>query len=159
MSEMAAIDVVSDASVVLKWFHAEGEEEVPESRALVAAQQARTVALVVLDLTAYEVGNALMRGQAKASAEQVVTVLEALEEICPAVRPNAGELRLAAELAERHGLTIYDAAYAAVADNREATLATLDRALLKAGLGRRPSELGEQLAPPAAERRGRRKRR
>jgi predicted nucleic acid-binding protein len=138
---MPAIDVVSDASVALKWFHSEGEEEVPEARALVAAHQARTVALLVLDLTAYEVGNALMRGRTKASAEQVATVLESLEEICPAVRPDTGELRLAAELAERHDLTVYDAAYAAVAESREATLATLDRALLEAGLGRRPSEL------------------
>ncbi len=137
---MPAIDVVCDASVALKWFHAEGEEEVPEARALVAAHQARTVALLVLDLTAYEVGNALMRGRAKATADQVATVLWALGEICLAVRPEANELRLAAELAERHRLTIYDAAYAAVAQSREATLATLDRALLAAGLGSRPSD-------------------
>lgn len=148
---MPAIDVVSDASVALKWFHAAGEEEVAESRALVAAHQARAVALLVLDLTAYEVGNALMRGRAKASAVQVATVLAALEEICPAVRPDADELRLASELAERHELTVYDAAYAAVAESRGATLATLDRALLKADLGSRPSGLSQQLDSPAAE--------
>jgi predicted nucleic acid-binding protein len=146
MPEMPAIDVVSDANVALKWFHAEGEEEVAEARALVAAHQARTVALQVLDLTAYEVGNALLRGRAKATAGQVATVLEALAEICPAARPDADELRLATELAERHALTLYDAAYAAVAEHRGATLATLDRALLEAGLGRRPSELVERLA-------------
>ena len=145
---MPAIDVVNDASVALKWFHAEGEEEVPEARALVAAHQARTVALKVLDLTAYEVGNALLRGRAKASASQVATVLEALAEICPALRPDRDELRLAAELAGRHHLTLYDAAYAAVAENRGATLATLDRALLDAGLGSRPSTVVEGLAPP-----------
>ena len=154
---MPAIDVVSDASVALKWFHAEGEEEVPEARALVAAHQARTVALLVLDLTSYEVGNALMRGRARATADQVATVLGALDEICPAVRPDADEVRLAGELAERHDLTLYDAAYAAVAESREATLATLDRALLKAGLGSRPSELSQQLASPAAEGRKRRR--
>lgn len=145
ISAMTAIDIVSDASVALKWFHSDGEEEVPEARALVAAHQARTVALLVLDLTAYEVGNALMRGRAKASAEQVATVLEALGEICPSVRPDAGEIRRASQLAERHGLTFYDAAYAAVAESREATLATLDQALLAADLGKRPSELSEQL--------------
>lgn len=143
---MPAIDVVSDANVALKWFHAEGEEEVPEARALVAAHQARTVALSVLDLTAYEVGNALLRGRAKATASQVATVLEALAEVCPAARPGPDELRLAAELADRHDLTLYDAAYAAVAENRRATLATLDHALLKAGLGSRPSEVAERLA-------------
>lgn len=148
-----AIDVVSDANVALKWFHAEGEEEVEEARALVAAHKARTVALTVLDVTAYEVGNALLRGRASATAEQVATVLGALREVCPAIRPDSDELRLAAELAEQHDLTLYDAAYAAVARQREARLATLDRELLDAGLGVRPSELVPQITPPPAPKR------
>ncbi len=142
---MPVIDVVSDANVALKWFHAEGEEEVAEARALLDAHKERTVALSVLDLTPYEVGNALMRGRAAASAEQVATVLEALAEVCPALRPRPEELRRAIELAARHDLTLYDAAYAAVAEGREATLATLDQALLQAGLGTRPSELAAKL--------------
>jgi predicted nucleic acid-binding protein len=145
---MSAIDVVSDASIALKWFHAEGEEEVEPARALLTAQQARTVALTVLDLTAYEIGNALLRGPARATAEQVATVLEALNEICPAVRPDTTELRLAADLAVHDDLTLYDAAYAAVARSRKATLVTLDRALLRAGLGVRPSELVPELDRP-----------
>ena len=156
---MPAIDVVSDANVALKWFHAEGEEEVVQARALLDAHKARTVALSVLDLTAYEVGNALMRGRAAASAEQVATVLEALDVLCPALRPSREEQRLAAELAEQHELTLYDAAYAAVAQSREATLATLDHELLEAGLGVRPSELAVRLAespdPDPQERRSR----
>jgi predicted nucleic acid-binding protein len=148
---MPAIDVVSDASVAVKWFHAEGEEEVAEARALLGAHKARTAALRVLDLTAYEVGNALMRGRAAASAEQVATVLDSLAEVCPALRPSSDELRLATKLASRHELTLYDAAYAAVAKSREATLATLDRELLDAGLGSRPSELTARLAEAASE--------
>src|SRR5918996_63463 len=132
---MPVIDAVSDANVALKWFHAEGEEEIEEARALLDAHKARTVALSVLDLTAYEVGNALMRGRAAAGAEEVATVLEALAEVCPALRPNPTEFRRATELAAEHDLTLYDAAYAAVAESREATLATLDSALLDAGLG------------------------
>ncbi len=34
---MPVIDVVSDASVAVKWFHAEGEGEVTEARALLGA--------------------------------------------------------------------------------------------------------------------------
>jgi predicted nucleic acid-binding protein len=142
---MPAIDVVSDASVVVKWFHSEGEEEVVESRALLDAHRERRVALTVLDLTAYEVGNALLRGRAKASDKQVAIVLDSLAEICPALRPSREELRLATKLASRHGLTLYDAAYAAVAKSRKATLATLDEQLLDARLGRRPSELTVKL--------------
>jgi predicted nucleic acid-binding protein len=142
---MPAIDVVSDASVALKWFHAEGEEEVGPARALLAAQADRTVALHVLDLTVYEVGNALLRGRVGASAEQVATVLDALSEVCPVIAPAPDDLRAAAALAEQHELTLYDAAYAAVAARRGAQLATLDGELLGAGLGRRPSELVSDL--------------
>lgn len=145
------IDVVSDANVALKWFHAEGEEEVAESRRLLEAHRARDVALSLLDLTPYEVGNALLRGRAGASAEQVATVLEALAEICPAIQPGPEELRRATELAHRHDLTLYDAAYAAVAEGRGASLATLDRALLDAGLGERPSDIAARLATAANE--------
>jgi predicted nucleic acid-binding protein len=136
----AAAEVVCDASVVLKWFHAEGEDEVAESRALLDLQASGTIALLVLDLTAYEVGNALVRGVgAPASAAQAV--LEALALVCPPVTPNAIEVAAALLLAERHGLTLYDAAYAAVAHSRDARLATMDRRLLGAGLGIRPSEI------------------
>ena len=143
------IDVVSDANVALKWFHGEGEQEVVEARGLLDAHKARTVALSVLDLTPYEVGNALLRGRAKASGEQVATVLEALGEICPALRPSSEEMRLATKLAEGHDLTLYDAAYAAVAKSRQATLATLDQDLLDAGLGVRPGELINAIATQA----------
>lgn len=149
---MSAIDVVADANVVLKWFHAEGEEEVDEARALLDAHKARAAALSVLDLTAYEVGNALLRGRARASAAHVATVLGALGEICPAVRPGPEQWGEATRLASRHDLTLYDAAYAAVARARDAVLVTLDRALLDAGLGQRPSELARRLEPRSARR-------
>lgn len=142
---MPAIDVVSDASVAIKWFHAEGEEEVEPSRALLTAQGERTIALHVLDLTTYEVGNALLRAHVKAGAEQIATVLESLKEVCPAITPTADDLLEAAQLAENHDLTLYDAAYAAVARRRRAQLATLDRELLRSGLGRRPSDIVSEL--------------
>jgi predicted nucleic acid-binding protein len=144
---MPVISVVSDANIVLKWFHAKGEEEVEPARALLDAHKERTVALSVLDLTAYEVGNALMGGRVGASAEQAATVIEALVEICPAIRPSPEEMKAASRLAERHDLTLYDAAYAAVAQGRSAVLATLDRALLNAKLGRRPEELIKAIEP------------
>ena len=137
--------VVSDASVVIKWFHASGEEDVEPSRALLDAYAAERAAIVVLDLTMYEVGNALLRGSAGASPESVATVLDALNELCPSVSLEPAERRLAAGLASEFGLTFYDAAYAAVARSRGALLATFDRALLAAGLGIRPSAVLERL--------------
>lgn len=135
------IEVVSDASVALTWFHAEGEAQVESARALVKLHGERSISLAVLDLTAYEVGNALLRGRARASAKQVALVLDALERVCPRIAPSARELRDAASIAEQHELTVYDAAYVAVASARGAELATMDAALLRAGLGRRPSDV------------------
>ena len=71
----------------------EGEEEVESARALLDLHRSQSVALSVLDLTAYEVGNALLRGVGVGAAQA------------------------------------------------SAVLNALDRALLEAGLGRRPSAI------------------
>ncbi len=143
---MPATDVVSDANVALKWFHEQGEQDVESARALLARHRSRRVVLHVLDLTHYEVGNALLGGRARASAEQTATVLAALRVICRSIVPNDDDLALATELAARHDLTLYDAAYAAVARRRGAPLATFDERLLDAGLGTRPDRLLVRLA-------------
>ena len=145
---MRAIDVVADANVALKWFHAEGEEEVGPARALLAGHRAGRVALAVLDLTAYELGNALLSGRLGVSATGVADVLDALAVICPSISPTSEDRREAAMLAEDHDLTFYDATYAAVARRRAAQLITLDGELLRTGLGRRPSDLAAELPQP-----------
>jgi predicted nucleic acid-binding protein len=142
---MPATDIVSDANIALKWFHEAGEEDVEAARDLLDHHRARRVVLYVLDLTFYEIGNALLRGRARATAPQTATVLSALRQICLTISPDDGDLALAAELVAEHDLTLYDAAYAAVARRRDAPLVTLDQQLLAAGLGTRPSELLAQL--------------
>jgi predicted nucleic acid-binding protein len=146
MRAMPAIAVVSDASVVVKWFHERGEEDVETARALLEAYAADRIALVVLDLTTYEVGNALLRGPAEASPDGVATVLEALGDLCPHASLEPAERHLAAELARTHRLTFYDAAYAAAAQTRTGLLATFDRKLLAAGLGLHPTDVLERIA-------------
>jgi predicted nucleic acid-binding protein len=138
--------IVSDASVALKWFHERGEEDIEPVRALLDAYAAEQIGLVVLDLTLYEVENALLRGPAAASPDIVATVLEALRELCPQVSLEPAERRFAADLARQHGLTFYDAAYAAAARSRTGLLATFDPQLLPVGLGLHPSAVLERLA-------------
>ena len=139
--ETRVTDVVSDANVALKWFHSAGEEGVEESRQLLAGHRDRSLAVYLLGLTLYEVGNALLRGRAAAGSTATATVLQALGEVCPVIDPTTSELGLAAELVVEHDLSFYDAVYAAVARSRGARLATFDRKLLAAGLGVRPGEL------------------
>ena len=138
---MPPTDVLCDASVVLKWFHSDGEQGVGESRALLDLQRTGQITLSILDLTVYEVANVLIRSL-RVPADRAQTVLEALDLICPRLTPTPDEMADALALADLHGLTVYDAAYAAVARGRDAHLATLDRSLLAAGLGVEPSRIG-----------------
>ena len=92
-----AADILCDASVVLKWFHSEGEEEVEASRALLDLHRSHAMALSVLDLTAYEVGNALLRGIG-VGADKVSAVLDALDVICPRLALTPAELSHARRL-------------------------------------------------------------
>jgi predicted nucleic acid-binding protein len=138
---MPAIDVVSDANVVLKWFHEDGEEDVANARDVLEHHRDRRLVVHVLDLTLYEVGNALLRGRVRATAAQTSTVVAAIREICPVVAPDDDDLAAAAVLATEHDLTLYDATYAAIARRMDAALVTYDVALLSASLGVRPAEL------------------
>jgi predicted nucleic acid-binding protein len=137
--------LVVDSSVVLKWFHATDEPEVEESRALLAAHQSGDVEALVLDLAFYELGNVLSRSL-QLSASNVAGVLEDLASIVgtPLVC-NVEDLAAAAQLAAEHGLTFYDAAWAAVAVRAGAVLVTADVELIRAGLGESPATVARSL--------------
>ena len=141
---MPVTDVVCDASIVLKWFHDEGEKDVDEARVLLSAHQAGLLTAWILDLTLYEVGNVLLRALGWSAAD-VAAQLDDLDKVCASLTPGIAELKLAAHLAEEHALTFYDAAYAAAARSRGAALATADRALLDAGAGVPPSAIAAGL--------------
>jgi predicted nucleic acid-binding protein len=55
------IHLLIDTSVLIKWFHSEGEADLPAARALRSAHVAGEVDAHVLDLAMYEVGNLLAR--------------------------------------------------------------------------------------------------
>jgi predicted nucleic acid-binding protein len=137
-------DVVCDASIVLKWFHDEGEEGVEEARRLLAAHRSGRLTAWILDLTFYELGNVLLRAL-RWSAAEVAAQLDDVRFICAVLTPGSRELRLAAQLAETHALTFYDAVYAAAARSRGAALATADRALLDSGAGELPAVIAARL--------------
>jgi predicted nucleic acid-binding protein len=57
-------------------------------------------------------------------------------------------LHLAAELGERHGLTFYDAAWAAAAEALGISLISVDAQLLAAGLAESPAAVVQRLRLP-----------
>jgi predicted nucleic acid-binding protein len=143
-------DVVCDTSIVLKWFHEAGEAEVPEARSLLGGHRDGRITAWILDLTLYEVGNVLLRSL-RWPAEEVAAQLDDLRAICAPLAPSDHELRLAVRLADAHELTVYDAAYAAVAQARGMAFATADVALLERGTGERAGDIASRLGlAPAA---------
>ncbi len=88
---------------------------------------------VVPTLFWFEVRNALLMGERRGriAAEQTATFLADLEVLPFEVDDQPSESALMA-LARQHTLTVYDAAYLELAQRRGASLATIDRALIRA---------------------------
>jgi predicted nucleic acid-binding protein len=137
--------VLVDTSVVMKWFHEEGEAEVAEARALLAAHQADRITAYLLDLSLYELGNVLIRSL-RWSPTDAADQLDDLIAICgdPLV-PDLCWHRDAASLAALHGLSYYDASFAAAAAAIGAPLVSADKELTTAGLAESPSALVRRL--------------
>lgn len=134
-----------DTSVLVKWFHSEGEAELADAHAIRDATQVGEVQSRVIDLALYEMGNVLLRALGW-SASDVADQLEDLIIICGPPLAMAGEwLRQAAELGERHRLTFYDSAWAAAAEALGISLVSVDTRLLAAGLAESPAAVVQRL--------------
>ncbi len=137
-----------DTSVLVKWFHSEGEFELAEARSIRDATQAGEVQARVIDLALYEMGNVLLRALGWAGSD-VADQLEDLVIICGSPLAMAAEwLRQAAVLGERHRLTFYDAAWAAAAQALGISLVSVDAQLLAAGLAESPAAVVQRLRLP-----------
>jgi hypothetical protein len=93
--------VVCDANVVVNWFVPD-EPGSAEAVSLVRGPGARALAVHVLDLTLYEVGNVLIRKRG-VSGDRISTVLRSIRAITgPVIRLTAPELELLAAGAGSH---------------------------------------------------------
>ena len=129
-----------DTSVVLKWVHEAGESHVEEARALLDAHRAGAARLLLLDLALYEFGNVLLR-RLRLPAGAVSEQLEFLHRICgPVIHPAPSWHDAAATLGEQHGLSFYDASWAAAARALDCPLVSADSALISAGLAVGPAD-------------------
>jgi predicted nucleic acid-binding protein len=137
-----------DTSVLIKWFHTEGESELAEARSIRDATQVGEVQGRVIDLALYEMGNVLLRALGW-SGSDVADQLEDVVTICgPPLAMAAEWIRQAAELGERHKLTFYDAAWAAAAQALGISLVSVDAQLLAAGLAESPTAVVRRLRLP-----------
>lgn len=134
-----------DTSVLVKWFHSEGETELGPARALRAAHVSGRAPARVLDLGQYEFGNVLLR-RLRLPATRVGEALASLRTVLgePVAFDHAW-VKLAAALGEAHGLTFYDACWAAAARHVGVPLVSADRQLLDAGLAESPTAAATRL--------------
>jgi predicted nucleic acid-binding protein len=127
-----------DASVILAAFDPEDGHH-NASRAILGESD---VTLATLDLARYEVTNVAVR--AWRAPQRVSALLEAIERLADdgGVLVSTGALLTrAAELAEEHTLSVYDAAYVAASRQGERMLVSCDvRDLLSKGLALSPGE-------------------
>jgi predicted nucleic acid-binding protein len=116
--------LVLDASVILKWvLDAETEPGHAAANSLLERWQQGELSLLVPSLWLFEAGNILILKR-PGDADEALTALWdlGLEEV-PFSR---GLIQRTIALAQRHGVTFYDASYLAVAEQNGAVLVTAD---------------------------------
>ena len=134
-----------DTSVIIKWFHTDGEGELEEARLLREAHVRGQISAHVIDLALYEVGNVLVRAlewDATAVAHQLDDMVTI---VGPPIAPTQAWLRDAAALAADHQLSFYDACWAAAARGLGISLVSADRRLVRSGLAESPSDAARRL--------------
>lgn len=134
-----------DSSVLLKWFHEEPDPHHRPARALRSAAQSGRLQARIIDLALYEVGNVLLRRLGWSGAD-TARQLEILTDLCGAPLVLGAEvLALASRVGADHGLSFYDAAWAAAAEAFGVPLVSVDGALVAAGLAELPSAAATRL--------------
>lgn len=126
-----------DASVLLAAFDPEDDHHEP-ARALLEDEEA---ALATLDLARYEVANVAVRAwRTPETVAPLLAVIERLADDGGVLLSTDTLLTKATEIAERYTISVYDAAYAAAADESGHRLVSCDeRDLVSKGLAALPA--------------------
>ena len=120
--------VVLDTSVVLKWFRQE-EVLADPALALRAAYLDGRLLVVVPSLVAYELANVL-RYKEDLSIDQVQRAVQSLFDMgLEWVSPSGTVVGRAVEIGRGYETTVYDAAFAALAESLSSTFVTADKRL------------------------------
>lgn len=120
--------VLLDSSVVIKWFR---KDEVLRDRAIQLRQAYLDgrLTIYVPDLLVYEIANVL-RYKPDLDRAQVQQALESLFAMQIKIKDITGEvIRRAIEIAYSYGITVYDAAFVAMAEHLETDFITADEKL------------------------------
>jgi predicted nucleic acid-binding protein len=134
-----------DTSVLIKWFHAEGESELAQARAVRSAHVNGVLRAHILDLAVYEVGNVLVRALRWKASDIADQLDDLLTIVGPPLAMSQPWLRDASHLAQKHALSFYDACWASAASALNISLVSADRGLLRGGLAESPTAVANRL--------------
>jgi len=123
-------DVVLDTSVVIKWFR-QGEVLAGPALALRDAYLDGQIAASAPSLLAYELANVL-RYKSDLTPHQVQEAAQSLFDMgLELIPPSSAVMRRAVEIAHTCDTTVYDAAFAALAESLNAAFITADERLVR----------------------------
>lgn len=122
--------VVLDTSVIIKWFR---QREVLASQALALreAYLGGQILVSVPSLLAYELANVLRYKQDLTTAQVEDAVQSLFDMWLGWVSPSATMMRQAVNIAREWDITVYDAAFVALAESRNAIFITADEHLAR----------------------------
>lgn len=119
--------VVVDTSVAYKWFSPDKEELLSEALALLKNSDA----LIAPDLIIYELANSWAT-KTKLKISQIKIFLKDLEETEIKIEPVSFELvRKAIDFSKKYYVSVYDASYAVLAEEKGCDLFTADSKFVK----------------------------
>jgi predicted nucleic acid-binding protein len=123
--------IVIDASIVGAWVYSDESDGIADA----AAEVLQDDTGLVPGLFWFEVRNLLLVGERRKriSTESTIAFLSRLDQLPLLIDSDCDSARVL-NLARRHGLTVYDAAYLEVAERHGVRLATLDKRLAAAAL-------------------------
>ena len=124
------MDVVVDASVAVKWFNTEGEDNVELALKIQTQKTENIMEIIVPSLFYLEIVNAFLT-KSLFNIQDVHTIEESLDKMNFVVAfPNHLTLKNAINIAYENDLTIYDAIYIETAIANDAMLLTEDKKIL-----------------------------
>ena len=122
--------VVLDTSVVIKWFR-QGEVLADQALALREAYLEGQILVSVPSLLAYELANVL-RYKGDLTTEQVQEAVQSLFDMgLEWILLSGAVMRRAVEMARAYETTVYDAAFAALAESLNTAFVTADERLVR----------------------------
>lgn len=124
------MDVVLDASVIIKWFKDEDEEYVDSALLAQEKKMLGVLEIIVPDLLFLEVLNAFLT-KPGFTIEDITAIKESLVKMnMNVITPGSELLGKTINIAVKNSLTFYDALYIATADMYDAILYTEDKKIL-----------------------------